>query len=368
MIDRRAVLAGLGASIAAPAFAQPASTRPFRMGVTLWPPDLTNEAIAMLVRFIAEECDMAAPMILGGVPWPQSLAGEPYSARLNGDLAYRPPAGHKLLFSIGALNAVRTGMAPHWAETDNQPIPAPFAGLAFDDARVVRAYTNFALRAYEASRPDWFIIGIEPNILLASTPAAWPAYKTLHRRTYEAVKERYPQARVCFSISALHLLGLSTGVDAAQQRREMLDLMRWSDMAVFSIYPHTSWDVPRPLPADFFDFVRDFAEAAGGKPIGVSESGYTSRNVMVGLIPLFGSPAGQARYMELLLAAAERDRYAFVVNFTPYDYERLTRRLSGDIRTLAWIWTYCGLMRSNGRAKPAMEVWRRYLARRVTAS
>jgi hypothetical protein len=362
MWDRRTLIAGLGASIAAPAFAQSSQARPFRMGVTRWPPDLTEEAVAAVDRFIASDCDMAAPMILGGVPWTEAYNNAPFSEALTRELSYRPPPGHKLLLSIGPLDATRRTMAPYWGESDNRPIPAPFTGLALDDARVKRAHANFALRACEAARPDWLAIGIEANLLMSNAPTLWLQYKALHRHVYEQVKARFPNVKICFTIEALHFLGLADRSDAETQLRETLDLMSHSDVAAFSIYPHMSWAVRRPLPADYFAFAKRFADQAGGKPIGVSESGYTSRNVMIGMLPLFGSPRDQQRYFELLFAAAQRDNYEFVVNFASHDFERLTARLSGEMQSLSRIWTYTGVLRGDGRAKPGSAVWRRWRA------
>ena len=42
--------------------------RPFRLGVTRWPPDLTLDAVAQTEAFIRTNCDMAAPMFIDGVP------------------------------------------------------------------------------------------------------------------------------------------------------------------------------------------------------------------------------------------------------------------------------------------------------------
>jgi hypothetical protein len=366
MWDRRTLIAGLGASMATTALAQPTPTRPFRMGVTRWPPDLTEAAVAAVDRFIANECDMVAPMILGGVPWTEAYNDAPFSDALTRELGYRPPQGHKLLLSIGPLDATRRAMAPYWGESDNRPIPAPFAGLALDDQRVKRAYASFALRACETACPDWLAIGIESNVLMSNTPALWPQYKALHRHVYEQVKARFPNVKVCFTIEALHFLGLADRSDAEMQLRETLDLMSHSDVAAFSIYPHMSWAVRRPLAADFFDFAKRFADRAGGKPIGVSESGYTSRNVMIGILPLFGSPRDQQRYFELLFAAAHRDNYEFVVNFASHDFERLTARLSGEMQALSRIWTYTGVLRGGGRAKPGSAVWRRWRSARLS--
>ncbi len=99
IIDRRALLGGVAAAYASPAFAQTTQTRPFLMGVKRCPPDLTTEAVAAVDRFIATECDMAAPMILGGVPWTKAHDDAPFSEALNRDLAYQAPSGRKMLLS-----------------------------------------------------------------------------------------------------------------------------------------------------------------------------------------------------------------------------------------------------------------------------
>jgi hypothetical protein len=58
----------------------------YRMGATRWPPDLTLAAMAKVERFLREDCDLSAPMILGGVPWVAADRGEDYSAALMGEL------------------------------------------------------------------------------------------------------------------------------------------------------------------------------------------------------------------------------------------------------------------------------------------
>lgn len=362
-MNRRQALAMMAGALLSPRPAwSRAASRPFRLGVTRWPPDLTLAALSAVERFIRDACDLAAPTLFGGVPWPEAAEGRPFSAAIEADLSWRPPDGHAFLVSVNMLDDGRSGLAPYWGERDNQPIPEPFAGRPFDDPLIMSAYAGYCLRVCERLRPDWFVVGIEMNILLHKAPAQWPALKTLYRATYEAVKAAFPQVQCCFSIEALHFLGQAEGADAALQRREMIELLEFSDVAAFSIYPHMSWGIPRPLPEDFFDFARDLAEAAGGKPIGISESGYTSRDVDVGGITLFGSPEDQRRHLDLLLRAAERDRYEFVVNFASHDYPRLTAALPEPARTLANIWTYTGLVDGDGGAKPATEIWRRALA------
>jgi hypothetical protein len=340
----------------------PPASRSFRLGVTRWPPDLTLDAVAMVDQFVARDCDFVAPMLLGGVPWPEASAGTPFSAHLNAELAYRKSVDHRMLVSLGALDATRKAMAPYWGSTDNLPRPAPWDALALDSTEVKTAFTHYARRVVEAMQPDYLAIGIESNVLLTSTPALWPALKALHRHTFSELKRRFPQLPVCFTIEALHLLGLADGSDATAQRREVREVLAHSDLVAFSVYPHVSFAVPRPLPDGFFDFARDLALAVGNKPIAVSESGYTSRDTQVFNLTLRGTESDQRRHVELLLAAARRDRYAFVVNFASTDFEKLTAKLTGDAQQLANIWTWTGLQRSDGSAKPALEARRQSLA------
>ena len=354
--DRRKFLLSAGAAtLAGPLSAQTATRRAFRMGATRWPPDLTEQAVAQVENFLRTQCDFSAPMILGGVPWTEALAGQPYSAALQAELAWRAPAGHQTLLSLSAMDMGRATLAPYYGQSDNQPVPAAFQGKAFDHPDVLNAYRNFALEA-SATRPDYLAIGVEVNLLLHNNPSLWDGYKRMHRTVYEAVKARYPRIKVCFTIEALHYLGLANGADAALQAREVRELLSHSDIVAFSLYPHMSWDVPRMVPDGYYDFMGALGDAVG-KPVAVAESGMTSRRVFVSMVPLFGSEAAHAQHLRLLLNTAQRDRFAFVVNFASHDFEPLTSRLSGNVRQLAKIWTYTGILRSDGSRKPGSDIW-----------
>jgi hypothetical protein len=355
MITRRALLASTAALLATPLKAE--TPRPFRMGVTRWPPAATYAALELVETFITNDCDMACPMVLGGVPW----HGE-YSKALLDELTWQPPAGHALALQIGALNIMRDGLSPLYAERDNQPLPPDFADAAFDDPKVIAAYRDFALRAAREMRPDWLFIGIEVNILLAKRPDVWPAYVALHRATYEAVKAEFPDLKVGFTIVAMHYLGLADNTDPAVQNAAMLDLAEFADIIGWSVYPHTSWEVELPLSPDWFRFIDDFA-ALSGKPAAVTESGMTDRRVWIGVLPLSGSPEAQAQVMEAMLTAAETGRWAFVVNWTSHDYPELLKLFPPEVRELGEIWVWTGLLGPNGEEKPVTKVWRDALAR-----
>ncbi len=130
----------------------PRPERGFRLGTTLWPPDLTVEAVDRTEAFIAANCDLAAQMLLGGVPWPEAYADAPFSDNVQAKLSYRPPPGHKLFVSLEPTDFGRRRLALHMGEQDNLPLPDPWGRLGFDATEVRSAFARYALRVVEAMR------------------------------------------------------------------------------------------------------------------------------------------------------------------------------------------------------------------------
>ena len=333
-------------------------TRPFHLGFTRWPADLTLEGVTTAQDFAHAHGDIVSAMFIGGIPWQEALDGKPFSKDVENNLKYRPPKGTKLFLSISPLNKDRKDIAPYWGEKDNQPLPKAWAGKALDDPDVKTAYLNFTLRSVEAMNPDYLAIGIELNVLLSNDPKKWEQVKELHKATYAAVKEKYPKLPVCFTTEVMHYKKLASEAKKSDQEKEVADLMSHSDIFALSVYPHMSYDVPRPVPTDFLDFATKLK-----KPIAVSESGMTSKDVELKAfkLTLKGSEADQKQFTELLLSAAAKDDYLFVVNFATTDFEKLCDKLPKPLDDLARIWAYTGMQTSDKKAKPALAVWDAYL-------
>lgn len=333
-------------------------TRPFLMGFTRWPADLTLEGMLTAQNFAHEHGDVVSVMFIGGIPWPEALDNKPFSQDVQNNLAYQPPAGKKIFLSISPLNKDRKDLAPYWGEKDNQPLPKPWSSYALNSPEIKRAYINFVLRAVQAMHPAYLAIGVENNVLLSHSAEKWAQLKELHRETYAAVKKQYPTLPVCFTTEVLHYKKLASDAKGSAQESEVADLMQHSDLFAMSVYPHMSYDVPRPVPADFFDFARQFH-----KPIAVSESGDTSRDVELKAfgLTLRGSEANQKQFVQLLLNTATRDRYQFVVLFATTDFDKLCEKLPKPINDLARIWAYTGLQTADLKPKPALAVWDEYL-------
>lgn len=82
--------AALGVEAADPA------TRPFHLGFTRWPADLTEEGVRTAQDFAHVHGDIVSVMFIGGIPWPEAMAAEKFSWDVEANLKYHPPAGKKL--------------------------------------------------------------------------------------------------------------------------------------------------------------------------------------------------------------------------------------------------------------------------------
>ncbi len=333
-------------------------TRPFHLGFTLWPSDLSLEGIKTAGDFANQHGDIISVCFIGGIPWPESLSGGAYSRDVQGALAYRPPKGKKLFVQISILDKDRKGMAPYWGAKDNLPLPMPWTSSKFDSPEVKKAYLNFTLRVIEAMHPDYLAIGMENNVLLSNDRGKFQELKLLHAATFLAIKAKYPKLPVFFTTEVMHYKHYAKESVGTDQEAEVAKMMQYSDLFAMSFYPFMSFNMARPIPADFFNFARQFK-----KPIAVSESGDTSRNVELKSfhLTLKGTEEGQSQFTSTLLKTATKDNYRFVINFATTDFEKLCDRLSPPLDDLARIWSYTGMQDSAKSAKPALAVWDAYL-------
>ncbi len=332
-------------------------SRPFRLGFTRWPSELSLSGIQQADQFLSKHADLVSIMFIGGIPWQEALDSKPFSRDVQNQLNYRRPAGYELFLSISPLNQDRKKLAPYWGEKDNQPLPAEWAQRPFNSREVVDAFTRFTLRSVEALKPDYLAIGIESNVLLSHDRRAWQDYKEFHRAVYDAVKQAHPQLPVFFTTEVNHYLKRAAEARGSPQQEEIAELMKHSDVFALSCYPHMSYDTPWPIPEDYLAFARTL-----GKPIAVSETGMLSREVTVFNLKLRGSEADQKQYYDVLLRTAQRDNYRFIVTFATTDFEKLAAQLPKEARDLAMVWAYTGLQTSAGQPKPALELWDRFLA------
>jgi len=330
------------------------ATRPFKMGFTRWPSDLTLEGVQIAVDFAHHHGDVVSVMFIGGIPWTEALAGAPYSADVEANLSYRPPKGTQTFLSISPLDQLRSGLAPYWGAKDNMPLPPGWEFKAFDDSDVITAFKRFTLDATARMKPSYLAIAIEANILRSKNRAAWPGFVKLYTETRAAVKEKFPGLPVFFTTEISHYLEMNPEDAGSNQAQAIGDLMKDSDYFAMSLYPYMGFTWPRPFTSDRLDFARKFK-----KPIVVSESGFTSQDVVLPTwgVTLRGTPEEQRDFEMEVFKAARADRYSFVINFATTDFPQLCAKIGGAQGELASVWQYTGMQTDQGQPKLAQAVW-----------
>ncbi len=333
--------------------------RTFSMGFTRWPSEISLKGVKQADDFIAKHADLVSIMFIGGIPWQEALENKPFSKDIQNNLNYQVPNGYELLLSISPLDMGRAKLAPYWGEKDNLPLPKIWQSKKFNSFEVTSAFSNFVLRSIDKLKPDYLAIGIESNALLTHSPTVWNDYKDFHQQVYRIIKKQHPDIPVFFTIEYNHYTGYTGAAKGTPQKNEVASLMQYSDMVAISSYPHMSYETPWPIRNDHFDFAKQF-----NKPIGIAETGMSSKKVKTFGLKLRGSEKDQHQYYKVLLETAHRDKYKFIATFATTDFDKLVSQLPNkEIREIAKIWQFTGLQNRSGKGKQALKIWDEYLAK-----
>ena len=225
--------------------------RPFRMGFTAFPPDVTVEALKQTRQFVRTNADLIAHHI-EGVPWAEALADKPFPKELvsaNETKRSMKPPGAKVFLAIspgrGELKL---------AEKGTSPLPPELRGKSYDDPAVQRAYLNYCRRSIEFFQPDFLAIGIEVNEIFSAGADKWRAYAELHRDVYRELKREHPGLPIFASYTLHNLFKHRGGMLKACQ-----ELMPFNDLVAISFYPFFIGETPDAAfqwLTDKFRFVR----------------------------------------------------------------------------------------------------------------
>lgn len=336
--------------------------RPFFMGFTPFPWDVTPAAVQSTYKGITANADIICHHFDDGVPWPEAFEDKPFSAHLRNDWKTRKdntPEGFKVFVAVTPLDMFRKGMALYHGEKENMPLPKSFRDKTFDDPEIVKAYLNYCRRVVKYFRPDYLAIGIEVNELIHNSADKWPGFVRLYRHVYSRLKKDHPQMPI-FATFTLHNMLQEGWSDIESQRTKVKEFLAEVDIVGISFYPFMKTIGPPERPVEAFDWCRKFA---GDKPIAITETGFPAEPTRLEdfKVTLPGSPQSQATYFETLLSAAHRDQYLFVIAFLYRDYDALWEKIkvgmSGD---WAAAWRDCGLVDGAGKKRPAYEVWGKY--------
>lgn len=328
---------------------KPRGTRRFRMGFTGFVYDITLEAVTASRKFVRENGDILAHHI-EGVPWAEALNEQAFPRDMltewEGKQSAKPPGGQVYL-------AISPGRGDLKVAEKASPLPEELVGKAYDDPLVMRAYLNYCRRAIEFFDPDYLGIGIEVNEIHDAGPATWQAYVALHKYIYEELKKDHKDLPI-FASWTLHNMFKKQGQMLADFRK----LMPYNDLVAVSYYPFFVADEDRLAALDWMTAQFD----PFNKPYAMVETNDAAERLPLpqAQVVIEGTLEKQEAYYRKLLGLAEQHDFAFVICFVHQDYDALWEKIKEQSPELFIAWRDCGLLDENGKARPALDVWKKF--------
>lgn len=340
-----------------------AKDRPFFMGFTPFPYDVTTEAIDWTYQRVFEHGDFIAHHLDTGVPWPEALAGADFPPLVAHEIEsrrLRTPASETIYLAITPLSQFRDGLAAYWSNQGAVPPPGPWARRGFDHPKVVEAYTAYCLRLIEALDPDYVAYGIEVDLLAANDQEAFDDFKRLARKVYRKLKRRHPELPLLLTFT------LGQPGEWETKKEVMKPLLPYTDLLAISTYPFLATGFggnPKRIPDDWFSRIR---ELDPDKSIAVAETSHAAENLEIESfgISIPGRKTWQKAYAKRLLREADELEMEFVVWFSVVDYDALWElAFAMGAPEVFKAWRDTGLYDERLRKRPAARRWDRYLRR-----
>lgn len=331
-----------------------AASRFFHMSFTTFAYTATDEAKRYTYDAIGEHADTIFFHFDEGVPWKEVYNKEPYPPEVEAALDERQrlaPAGHKIIVAATPLNGDRSGLAGTWSTGTNQPRFGIFREKTYDDLEVMDTYTQFCKDLIERFKPDYFIYGIEVNLLGKNKPDEWEPFAKLMKHTYGQLKAAYPELPVAFSVQ----LGDFYENEKAD-RRNLAQLVEFTDFLAVSSYPYPY--AGSKLPDDYFSAFRTLAP---DKPFAVAETGMIAEDLAVGDVKLNSNEEDQNRYVNTLLNAAQKENALFVNWFLIRDYDEFMKLLGPGASPIWLYWRDTGLIDGGGKPRSGLNTWKQWL-------
>ena len=333
----------------------PNADRPFRMGFSAFPYDLTQAAIDQTYATLHREGDIYVQQFdAATLPWGAALTGGPFPASFQEELdraVENRIIGVPLVLAIMPLTEGRDGIAPAASGT----LPAALDGKAFDDPAYVAAFTNYAARLIDQLHPAYLVTGLEVNELYLNNKAIWPAYTRFATAVRSNLRARFPDLPASESISLHSYFDEGKGND--RYREATISLLETQDYTSVSYYPFLYGAYQDPAA---FNTAFDFLKGLTTKPIAFTETGNIAERLVLPSfgVDLPGSLGGQETYIRTLLSRAGAEDYLFVINWASQDFDAVTAALPKAVQEFASVWQDTGLFDQSGTVRPALLTWR----------
>jgi hypothetical protein len=318
------------------------------------PPQPTFESVLETFQAMGEHGDVV--MVQQNIPWDDFIDGSDGESQTITDIRNQVilarQHGLEVVFVVDPLNGLN--------RRDFFGLPADLAGATFATPEVRQAFRNFTVRVLREIEPRQLGLASEINTYADAHPEDFPAFLSLYRETYAAIKAEAPETQVfvTFQWEDLNNLipGASEGRSAYSINWDQIEVFEPElDLWVISSYPFVVFPSADEIPDDYYLPLLERTD----KPLAVGEGGFTSGPIG----PFHGRPEDQVGYLTALHDQIG-ERLAFWIylllsDFDPEAYAAAMRdqgRTQTDIDTLG-MFSAVGLREADGTPKPALAVW-----------
>ncbi len=329
--------------------AQEGDPRPFLLGFSDVPSELTEEAYASQFDFVA---NYGEAILLQRPPtWSDFLPRASVSSALRDEvLAAREAARARNLSLVVALDPFDPA---NRARLDN--LPASYEGRSLADPDLRRAFVAEAEFIARNMRPDYLVLGTEVNTTFERNPEGYFAFVDAYRDAYDVVKEASPQTQVLVTYQYEELLGVVPELPPHAPRWDLLDdLGARLDVLGITSYPSFAYPTARKVPAEYYLQLREHTDRSVAF-VGVGFSSGAHRSGVNA-----STEPEQRRFLQRLLEDAFRMQSPLLIWFAGQDFGFATTAPYDLLATI-------GLRNPNGTPKEAWSVWETASRRPVDA-
>jgi hypothetical protein len=332
--------------------------RPFLMGVTAMPYDVSAEAIEATQNFIIENTDMVAIKFDEGIPWEEAFQNRnAYTPGFEKSFTDKSkfPKEKKVFLSVTPLNKDKNAMAGYRDDGENSPNPDPWGRKDFDDAMVAKAYLNFCKEMIRRFRPDYFAYAMDVNTL-AKTPAKWKKFIPFVRDIYIALKKDNPQLPLILTFSTE---GVFWDQDQAPaQRKAIQEVVPFTDLMAVTALPYVKEQNPAKIGKNYF---QQMAALAPNKPFAIAETAFLAEDVNFIGIERVGKAAWQQDYLRFCFEEGVKLNAKFIVWMVPRDPDMLAEKVPPPLNEFFKLFKDTGLLDGEGKPRKSFELWSQWL-------
>jgi hypothetical protein len=338
---------------------QERKSRPFHMGTTMMPHDMSLEGIASMLAFIKDNVDLVGRKLDDGVPWQEALTKSFYPEELEKKIAEesKPPEGKRVYLATTPLQKEGEGKAGYWGAAADEPRAAAWSPKDLDDPDVIRAYANWCRDLLRRFQPDYFAYAIGVNQFAAKHPDRWKKFVAFSKEIYVTLKKENPSLPIFVTLNAEAFYGETESA----QKKMLSQLAPFSDLACVSAIPFYTQPNPAKIPKDYF---AKLAATMPGKPLAV-ETAFIAEDMRIGNEERAGKATWQEEYLRFVLDESARLNGKFVIWMLPRDCDALYGRLAKDKNEAAEfikIFRDTGLLDGDGKPRKSFETWSKWLA------